>query len=132
MSHRYTLDTSAIMAYFLGEKEAKEVSDLLLRAKRGEASVYVCFMSFMEVLYRTWRLSSEDTGRRAYIMLRNLPVKEVTQDEDLLMRASTIKATCPLSVADAWIAAAAQKTDSILLHKDPELDNLKAVKTRRL
>ncbi|MBI4822945.1 MAG: PIN domain-containing protein [Nitrospirae bacterium] len=132
MTHRYTLDTSAIMAYFLGEKEAKEVSDILFRVKKGEASVYVCFMSFMEVLYRTWRLSGEDTGRRAYIMLRNLPVKEVREDEDLLLMASIIKATCPLSVADAWIVAAAQKTDSTLLHKDPELNNLKAVKTRRL
>ena len=39
---------------------------------------------------------------------------------DLLKRAAAIKATCPLSVADAWIAASAVEQGAVLLHKDPE------------
>jgi len=34
-------------------------------------------------------------------MLRHLPVREVMQDEDLLLKAAAIKAIYPLSVADA-------------------------------
>jgi len=132
MKESYTLDTSAIMAYFLGEKGKDEVSRILSLAQKHEVTVYVSFMSYMETLYRTWKLSDEDTGRKAYIMLRNLPVKEVTQDEDLLLRAAVIKATNSISVADAWIAATAQKTETTLVHKDPEMDKLKKIKLKKL
>lgn len=132
MKESYTLDTSAIMAYFLAETGKDEISRILSKAQKGEITVYASFMSYMETLYRTWKLSDEDTGKKAYIMLRNLPVKEVVQDEDLLLRAAAIKATNSLSVADAWIAATAQKTESTLLHKDPEMDNLKGIKLKKL
>jgi len=132
MKESYTLDTSAIMVYFLGEKGKDEVSRILSRARKGETTVYVSFMSYMETLYRTWKLSNEDTGRKAYIMLRNLPVKEVVYDEDLLLRAAAIKATNPLSLADAWIVATAQKTGTTLVYKDPEMDNLRGIKLKKL
>lgn len=132
MKESYTIDTSAIMAYFLGEKGKEEISSVLSRSQKGEIIVYVSFMTYMEVLYRTWKLADEVTGRKAYMMLRNLPVKEIMQDEDLLLKAASIKATSFLSVADAWIVATAQKTGSILLHKDPEMDNLGGVKIRKL
>ncbi len=132
MKESYTLDTSAIMAYFLGEIGKDAISSILFKAQKGEITVYACFMSYMETLYRTWRLSDEDTGKKAYLMLRNLPIKEVVQDEDLLLRAAEIKATNSLSVADAWIAAAAQKTGSTLVHKDPEMDSLKGIKLKKL
>ena len=132
MKESYTLDTSAIMAYFLGEEGKDEVSRILSQAQKQEITVYVSFMSYMETLYRTWKLSDEDTGRRAYIMLRNLPLKEVKQDEDLLLKAATMKATNPISVADAWIAATAQKTGTTLVHKDPEMDVIKGIKFKKL
>ncbi len=132
MKEAYTLDTSAIMAYFLGEKGKDSVSSILSMSQKKGISVYVSFMTYMEVLYRTWKLSDEITGRRAYVMLRNLPVKEIMQDEDLLLRAAAIKANNFLSVADAWIIATAQKTESTLIHKDPEMDNIKGIKTRKL
>lgn len=132
MKESYTLDTSAIMAYFLGEKGKDEISLILSKAKKQEITVYVSFMSYMEILYRTWKLSNEETGKKAYIMLRNLPVKEVIQDEDLLLRAAAIKANNSLSVADAWIAATAQKTGTTLVHKDPEMDILKGLKLKKL
>ena len=132
MKESYTLDTSAIMAYFLGEKGNDEVLHILSMAQKHEITAYVSFMTFMEVLYRTWKLSDKDTGRKAYIMLRNLPVKEINQDEDLLLKAAAIKATNSLSVADAWIAATAQKTGSTLVHKDPEMNDLRGIKLKKL
>lgn len=132
MKEFYTLDTSAIMAYFLGEEGKEEVSHILSRAQKKEIIVYVSFMSYMEIFYRTWKLSGEEIGRKAYIMLRNLPIKEITQDEDLLLKAAVIKATNALSVADAWIAATAQKTGTTLVHKDPEMDAIKGIKLKKL
>ena len=44
----------------------------------------------------------------------------VEASEPLLERAAGIQACHSLSLADAWIAAAAQQIGATLLHKDPE------------
>jgi predicted nucleic acid-binding protein len=59
-------------------------------------------------------------GRLAYEQLKALPLRWVEPSEPLLEQAGRIKACHSLSVADAWIAAAAQQLGATLLHKDPE------------
>ncbi len=43
-----------------------------------------------------------------------------------------IKATHPLSVADAWIAAVALQLKVTLVHKDPDFENLPELLQERL
>ena len=45
----------------------------------------------------------------------------------LLEQVAVLKAWHRLSVADAWIAAAAQREGAVLLHKDPEFRALDQV-----
>ena len=45
----------------------------------------------------------------------------------LLEQAAAIKANHPLSLADAWIAAAVQREGAVLVHKDPEFRALDQV-----
>ena len=42
-------------------------------------------------------------------------------------RAAAIKACHALSVADAWIAAAAQQEGAVLVHKDPEFQAINSL-----
>jgi predicted nucleic acid-binding protein len=42
----------------------------------------------------------------------------------LLKSAAAIKATYPLSLADAWIAASAQLSSAVLIHKGTEFESL--------
>lgn len=51
----------------------------------------------------------------------------IHETPELLQAAASVKARYPLSVADAWIAAAAEMTHSTLVHKDPESANVEAV-----
>ena len=120
----YTLDTSAVLAYFLDEPGSDEVEAILLRAEKGQEKVFVSFMTFMELLYRIWKLDGEQQAKKAYLLLRGLPVREVMQEEDLLVTAARLKANYPVSVADAWIASTALSTDTTLVHKDPEMESL--------
>jgi predicted nucleic acid-binding protein len=39
-------------------------------------------------------------------------------------KAAEIKATCRLSIADAWVAASAELSKATLVHKDPEFEPL--------
>ena len=123
----YTLDTSAVLAYFLDEPGADEVEEILQQAETGEAEVFVSFMTFMELLYRIWKLNGEQQAKKAYLFLRGLPVHEVVQDEELLIKAARLKANYPISVADAWIAATALSTQTALVHKDPEMGSLESL-----
>lgn len=119
-AERFALDTSAIIAYFADEPGADRVEQILVEAERRTAMVHCSFMTYMEVLYQTWRRHGERTAKGAYLRLKALSLHRVDPAEELLIAASRLKATHELSVADAWIAATALITGSVLVHKDPE------------
>ena len=111
----FCLDTSAILTLRDDEPGAERVAMVL----EGPNPCFACFITRMEVLYRVWKDEGERSGRLAYEQLQSLPIQWVDQTEPLLLEASRIKASHPLSVADAWIAATALLSRATLLHKDP-------------
>ena len=121
---RWVLDTSALLCLKQDEPGADVVEKILKQGgARGE--VYVCFMSLMEYCYILQKAESESRARHGYLELRQLPLKVLESDEELALSAARMKAFTPLSVADAWIAAAAHRLDAVLVHKDPEFEPLK-------
>jgi len=110
------LDTSALLTLRDDEPGAARVEEALEQPGR----CYACFLSRMEMLYRVWKDEDERAGRLAYEQLKALPLQWVEASEPLLEQAASIKARYSLSLADAWIAAAAQQVGATLLHKDPE------------
>lgn len=63
---RYLLDTSALLALRDDEEGANTVADLLQQGQYGQAKVFACFMSQMEILYRVWKDEDEQSGRLAF------------------------------------------------------------------
>jgi len=124
LTPRWLLDTSALLALRDDEVGAERVAGLLQAAQNGESRCLVCFMSRMEVLCRVWKDEGEGSARLADAQLQSLPIAWVGCSDGLLERAAAIKACQPLSVADAWIAAAAQQEGAVLVHKDPEFTPL--------
>ena len=114
----FCLDTSAILTLRDDEPGAERVAMLL----DGPDPCFACFITRTEVLYRVWKDEGEGSGRRASEQWQSLPIQWVDQTEPLLLEASRIKALHRLSVADAWIAAAALLGRATLLHKDPEFE----------
>ena len=114
----FCLDTSAILTLRDDEPGAERVAMVL----EGPNPCFACFITRMEVLYRVWKDEGERSGRLAYEQLQSLPIQWVEQTEPMLLEASRIKASYPLSFADAWIAAAALLSRATLLHKDPEFE----------
>jgi predicted nucleic acid-binding protein len=128
----YLLDTSALLALRDDEPGARRVATLLEAAARGELVCHGCFISQMELLYRVWKDEGEDAAREAYSICLRLPIDWLHESPDLLERAAAIKACFPLSLADAWIAAAALQLDAILVHKDPEFEKVTDLKQESL
>jgi len=119
---RYLLDTSALIALRDNEEGAAVVASLLYDSLHNEnTECFGCFISQMELLYRVWRDEGETAGRLAYEQCRALPIRWVFPDQALVEKAAEVKATLPLSLADAWIAATAISLGATLVHKDPDL-----------
>jgi predicted nucleic acid-binding protein len=117
---RYLLDTSALLTLRDNEPGADRVAALLAEARRREAVCLGCFISLMEVLYRVWKDEGERAGRLAHEQCLALPIEWVHESRELLEAAAALKATHSLSLADAWIAAAAVLHAAILVHNDQE------------
>ena len=128
----YVLDTSALLTLRSDEAGASRIMTLLDEAASGSAVCYGCFVSLMEVLYRVWKNEGETAGRAAFQKCKSLPIEWIHESIELLERAAMVKATHPLSFADAWIAATALELDATLVHKDPEFENLPRLKEERL
>ncbi|MBI5327776.1 MAG: PIN domain-containing protein [Deltaproteobacteria bacterium] len=118
----YLLDTSAVLALWNAEDGADTVEDIL--KKSSNASVFVSFMTFMECRYCIWKKKGKAVADEFYRDLSLLPIKRVDVDDVLINIASEMKATNNLSVADSWIIASAIKTNSTLVHKDPEFEQI--------
>ena len=120
----YLLDTSALLTLRDDEPGADEVAGFLTEAQQGTAVCLGCFITLMEVLYRVWKDEDETTGRFAYEQCLSLPMSWIHESPELLEKAAEIKAHHALSLADAWIAAAAFLGNAELVHKDPEFETL--------
>ena len=124
---RYVLDTSALLALREDQTGADEVEEILRKAEKDECEVYLSFMTLMELCYLLWRDKGEQFAKKILAETRALPIQEIKEENDLLIKASRIKATFSLSVADSWIIATAWQKKAKLVHKDPEFEQVKQI-----
>lgn len=123
-SRAWVLDTSALMALKENEPGAGVVEKILRREGR-RGNVFVSFMSLMEFRYIILRAEGRASAEEAYALLKQIPFRVLESDEALSQSAADIKASTRLSVANAWVAATAERLGAILVHKDPEFEPLK-------
>ncbi len=123
----FVLDTSALLCLRDDEPGAERVAALLKGSAAGKSPCRACFMSLLEVLCRVWKDEGETAGREAYAQALQLPIEWVHESAALLERAAAAKATNPLSVVAAWIAATALEHAAVLVHKDPEFAHLSGI-----
>lgn len=114
------LDTSALLALRDDEPGADRVAKLLEMAQANQGKCNACFVTLMELMCRVWRDEGEAHANLAYEQCLALPITWVHETPELLKAAAALKALHKLSLADAWIAAAAQISNATLVHKDPE------------
>jgi len=120
----YVLDTSAWLTLIEDEAGSDVVQQVLEDAKAGEAIVLVSFMSLMEVYYITLQERDAKEAQKRLDLIEALPVLRVESTPSLTTMAAELKAPYHLSVADAWIAALAKEREAVLVHKDPEFEQV--------
>jgi len=121
----YVLDSTAFLALFEDEPGAETVQKLLERAKKGEIIIFVSFVSFTKIFYITLREKGEEEAKKRIKLMNALAMTRVESSGELGLIAGKLKATKRVSFADTWIAATAIFYDAILVHKDPEFEQVK-------
>ncbi len=116
----YVFDTSALLTLWNDENGADSVERLL----RSEANAYVSFMSCMEGRYGIWKNAGKEESEEFSKYVDLLPIRRIDITDQIFEKAIEIKATNSLSVCDSWIVATAVVTGSILVHKDPEFEQV--------
>ncbi len=124
MVEAFVLDTSALMAYLEAEPGGEEVQRVLNMADSGRAAVFTSFATWTELRYIAIQEQGEGVACQIMSEMARLPIEVVHSDRDDCDRASTLKALCRLSLADAFVAALTQQKTARLVHKDPEFDNV--------
>ena len=124
LKRSFVLDTSALLALRGDESGAGRVETLLAQAKRQQCRLLVSFMTRMEILYCVQREEGEEAARDALRLVDSFSIEWVSCDAAILDKASRIKASGRISVADSWIAATASVFSATLVHKDPEFESL--------
>lgn len=123
---RYLLDTSALLTFSGDEPGADAVGLLLAKGRRGEAQLYMSFLNVMEAGYKAYQARGEDGLAALLASLQQLPVTRVDVSDELIALAARMKGMYRLSLADAWVLAAAKQLDAVLVHKDPEFEQAAA------
>ena len=119
----YVLDTSALLTFWNDEDGAETVEQIL----RSDTQVYVSFMSCMEGRYRIWKNTGKEESEEFSQYLNLLSLERIDITDQIFEKAIEIKSTNSLSVCDSWIIATAIVTGSVLVHKDPEFEQVKGM-----
>ncbi len=120
----YILDTSAVLTFLEDEEGAERVESLLIEAEKGNVTVYLSFISLTEVFYITKKEKGEQEASERLGLIKSLAVHIIESEEPLNIMAGTLKADYRISLADAFIAALCQYHQGIIVHKDPEFEQL--------
>jgi ribonuclease VapC len=125
---RIVLDSYALIAFFLGEAGADEVTKILVDGNDGKVELHITSYNLGEVYYMVFRKSSKEKADMCWQAISDLHLFVTEPTIDLTFKAASLKATRKLSYADAHAAALALELNAVLITNDPEFDNLKNIK----
>ena len=120
------LDSWAILEWINERRPAHDrVDALLAEADSGKARLVMSAINVGEVYYILRKKHSESLAETWREASRTLPVTIETPTEEDIWSAALVKGQYPISYADAFAAALAQKYNCRLVTGDPEFGAVK-------
>ena len=120
----FVLDTSALFTLIEKEDGVEEVVSLLRKASFEEVEVFISVVSCIEVFYVSLQEQNEQIVRERLSLIEVMPATIVNVEDDFTESIGILKATYQMSFADCCIAGLAKNENAILVHKDPEFEQV--------
>jgi len=115
------------MAYIRDEPGGLRVKELIRAAEQGKMHLYLSIINYGEVLYSVERRWGKVELQRVISTLDSLPIEIMPIDRPLVVAAAHVKARYPLSYADAFAVALAQRLGATIITGDPEFRVVKGL-----
>ena len=121
----FVLDSYALIGFLENESFAEQIEEILNNAKKGDSRLYLHAIHLGEVYYIAMREQGKNKADLVYSRIKAFPLNLIELiNEELLLTASRLKATYPISYADSFAAAMAKIYKCLLLTGDPEFKAL--------
>jgi predicted nucleic acid-binding protein len=120
----YVLDTSALLAYIEDEEGADEVETLLMKALDKTDELFISMVTCIEIFYISSREQGDVIAGERLTLIESLPLVQEPLNQGLIKIVGKIKAANSMSFADACIAGLSKFKNAVLVHKDPEFEQI--------
>ena len=115
----FVLDACSIIAFLNDEEGAGKVEELLLKAKEGEAELFMNKLNILEVYYGVYRDDGEEAADETLSKIQALPITIVGDLSDAVLRESgRLKAGHAVSLADSVALGEAKVRNAQLVTAD--------------
>ena len=123
----FILDSYALLAYLGGEAGEGRVKEILHAAALGESRAMMSLINLGEVVYVTERERGLAKAQEVLAMVEQLLIEVFPVDRQTVLAAAHNKAQYPVANVDAFVVAAAQAHDGVVLTGDPEFNAAKDI-----
>ena len=127
MKPKNVLDTYAVMMILEKEPGYEKVQELLTEAQNDQRDILMSAINVGEVYYIVRKEYGEEAANQYLDFIRATKVKIVIPTFDNILAAARIKATYPLSYADAFAISLAQKENVSVITGDPEFKKVEQI-----
>lgn len=121
---RILFDSHAILKWTQMEAGYETVRSLVLGCRDLSVTGFMSYINLGEVYYKSIRTAGTEKAKAFLENFKRLPIQLVLPDEELIWKASEIKADYPVSFADCFAAATALRNKATILTGDPEFKKL--------
>ena len=129
MNSPYVLDSFALVSLFHKEPGWERARQVLAELFSSNDKALLCIINWGEFYYTVKRRVGRRKAEEALALLEQLPITIVSVDDRLVWEAAQIKSEYPVSYADAFCIATAQRTGGRVLTNDPEFDAVRELVT---
>ena len=129
MNDLIVLDSFALVSFFHKEPGWKKIQKLLYELSSSGKQALLNIINWGEFYYIIKRHVGKRKAEEALVLLIQLPIKILSVDDDLVKEAAEIKSNYPVSYADAFCIATAQRSGGKILTNDPEFESIQHLVT---
>jgi len=128
---RWHFDSSALLAFWLGEPDSVRVSEILANS---ESEILICSLSFAEAGRKSIELGATDLETSKMLDLFKSIATEIVVVDEAIARLSLYlsqNSATRLPFADSLIAACAHAKNATLLHRDKHFLGISAAELQQ-
>lgn len=116
---RYLFDSFAILSWLQEEEGAEVVDHFIKDAEQKNLSLLINILNLGEVYYRVAKTTYIKTADTIIEQIKSLPIEVVSLTDQLVMKASKIKAQYLIAYTDAIALATAMEYGAAIISGNP-------------